>query len=152
MSDVCGANDGRSALPGARLPAPASGGNSGTPQVRKLGIKEGMRVALDSAPSGWQLTDPPPVQIVTRGRVDVLVWFVRAAAELAEIGPRASRIFPAGALWIAWPRKAAGHVSDVTDNGVREAVLPLGLVDVKVAAIDKEWSGLKIVWRRERRG
>ncbi len=54
-------------------------------------------------------------------------------------------------MWIAWPRKAAGHVSDVTDNGIREAVLPLGLVDVKVAAIDDDWSALKVVWRTERR-
>jgi hypothetical protein len=54
-------------------------------------------------------------------------------------------------LWIAWPRKAAGHVSDVTENGIRDVVLPLGLVDVKVAALDTAWSGLKIVWRTERR-
>ena len=126
-------------------------GYSGTPQARKLGIKAGLRVALDAAPPGWQLADPPPVDVVARGPVDVLVWFVRAAAELADVGPRAARIFPAGALWIAWPRKAAGHVSDVTDNGIRAAVLPLGLVDVKVAALDVDWSGLKIVWRKELR-
>jgi hypothetical protein len=59
---------------------------------------------------------------------------------------------PAGAaLWIAWPRRAAGHRSDVTENLIREVALPLGLVDTKVAALDADWSGLKIVWRRERR-
>jgi len=56
-----------------------------------------------------------------------------------------------GSLWIAWPRKAAGHVSDISDNALREIVLPVGLVDVKVAALDEHWSALKFVWRRERR-
>jgi hypothetical protein len=58
----------------------------------------------------------------------------------------------AGGLWIAWPRKAAGHVSDVDENAIREAALARKLVDVKVAAIDEDWSGLKLVWRREHRG
>ena len=58
---------------------------------------------------------------------------------------------PVGSLWIAWPRKAAGHVSDVTENAIRDGALELGMVDVKVAAIDTDWSGLKIVWRKENR-
>jgi hypothetical protein len=61
------------------------------------------------------------------------------------------QIFPAGACWVAWPRKAAGHVSDVDENAIRDAALELGMVDVKVAAIDEDWSGLKIVWRKENR-
>ena len=126
-------------------------GYSATPQTRKLGIKPAMRIALDAAPRGWRLTDPPPVEVAKSGAVDVLIWFVRADAELADVARRGERIFPAGALWIAWPRKAAGHISDVTENGIRAAVLPLGLVDVKVAAIDDDWSGLKIVWRVENR-
>ncbi len=60
-------------------------------------------------------------------------------------------IFPAGALWVAWPRKAAGPVIDVTENAIRQAALARGLVDVKVAAIDEDWSGLKVIWRRELR-
>jgi hypothetical protein len=60
-------------------------------------------------------------------------------------------IFPAGMVWIAWPRKAGGHVSDISENGIRDVVLPHGLVDVKVAALDEDWSGLKVVWRREKR-
>ena len=56
-----------------------------------------------------------------------------------------------GSLWIAWPRKAAGHVSDISESKLREVVLPVGLVDVKVAALDEHWSGLKFVWRRELR-
>jgi hypothetical protein len=63
----------------------------------------------------------------------------------------ATRIYPAGALWVAWPRRAAGHRSDITDNVVREHALPLGVVDVKVAAIDDDWSGLRLVWRTENR-
>ncbi len=127
-------------------------GYSATPQVRKLGIKAGMRVAVEHRPRGWRLTDPPSIVETTSGPADVLIWFIRAQAELAAAASFGQRIYPAGALWIAWPRRAAGHASDVTENGIRDVVLPLGLVDVKVAAIDKDWSGLKIVWRRENRG
>jgi hypothetical protein len=82
----------------------------------------------------------------------VIISFVRAAVELTDrVEELAARIRPDGAFWIAWPRRAAGHVSDVTENDIRAAVLPLGLVDVKVAAIDQDWSGLKIVWRRSER-
>jgi hypothetical protein len=62
------------------------------------------------------------------------------------------RVFPAGAVWVAWPRKAAGHTSDILEQTIRDVALPLGLVDVKVAAIDRDWSGLRLVWRRELRG
>ncbi len=129
-------------------------GYSPTPQARKLGLKPGLRVALEAAPDGWQLTDPPDVQFVPDGGpADVIISFVRAAVELTDrIKELGARIFPAGSLWVAWPRRAAGHQSDVTDDVVREVVLPLGLVDVKVAAIDDDWSGLKIVWRVENRG
>jgi hypothetical protein len=126
-------------------------GYSATPQVRKLGIKAGMRVGLEGAPRGWRFVDPPAVERVKDGPTDVLLWFVRRAADLAEVEPLAARVYPDGALWVVWPRKAAGHVSDVTEHGIRAAVLPFGLVDVKVAAIDDDWSGLKIVWRRETR-
>ena len=127
-------------------------GYSGTPQARKLGLKPGLRVALDGAPPGWTLDHPPGLDWVD-GSADVIVAFVRSSGELAQRLPGlAERIFPAGGLWIAWPRRAAGHVSDVTENVVREHVLPLGLVDVKVAAIDEDWSGLRVVWRVENRG
>jgi hypothetical protein len=123
-------------------------GYSTTPQARKLGLKPGLRVGLVGTPSGWSLTDPPDVDYVDQGPVDVLVAFLRSAVELeAMVGGLGQRIFPAGSLWIAWPRKAAGHLSDITDNVVRAAVLPHGLVDVKVAALDEDWSGLKVVWR-----
>ncbi|MCW2494261.1 hypothetical protein [Jatrophihabitans sp.] len=126
-------------------------GNSGTPQARKLGLKPGLRVSFHAAPAGWALDGPPEIELVADGPVDVFIAFVRSAAEL-EAAAWGERIFPTGALWIAWPRRAGGHTSDVTDSVVREAVLPLGLVDVKVAAIDDDWSGLKIVWRLTERG
>jgi len=127
-------------------------GYSPTPQARKLGLKPGLRVSLDKPPPGWRLTDPPDVSHVPDGAADVIVAFVRAEADLApRVEALGHRIFPAGALWIAWPRKAAGHISDMTENAVRDAALPLGLVDVKVAAIDDDWSGLKLVWRVEKR-
>ena len=126
-------------------------GYSATSQARKLGIKSGLRVGFVDAPGGWRLADPPPFSVAGAGAADVLIWFVRAAADLGAAATLGERIFPDGALWIAWPRRAAGHDSDVTENGIRDAVLPLGLVDVKVAAIDEDWSGLKIVWRKENR-
>lgn len=125
-------------------------GYSPAPQARKLGLKPGQRVAIDAAPPGWTLDDPPEIDYVTDGPADVIVAFVRSCADL-DPSTWGERIFPDGAVWIAWPRKAAGHVSDVTENAIRDAVLPPGLVDVKVAAIDEDWSGLKVVWRREKR-
>ena len=122
-----------------------------TPQARKLGIAAGCRLAVLEVPAGWALQDPPPTEPAGE-TADVVLAFVRAAAELDAIADWGERIYPAGALWIAWPRRAGGHVSDVTENAIRAAALPLGLVDVKVAAIDADWSGLKLVWRRERRG
>jgi DUF3052 family protein len=128
-------------------------GYSSAPQARKLGLKPGLRVALDSAPPGWELTEPPAVRFVPGGEpADVIISFVHAATELTDrVAELGRRIFPDGAIWIAWPRRAGGHQSDVTENGIRAAVLPAGLVDVKVAALDDDWSGLKIVWRRENR-
>jgi len=127
-------------------------GYSATPQARKLGLKPGRRLGLVDPPAGWTLADPPPTDDAGDGPADVLLVFVRAAADLDRLAGYGDRIFPNGAMWVAWPRRAAGHVSDVTENGIRDAALPHGLVDVKVAAIDDDWSGLKVVWRKERRG
>jgi hypothetical protein len=129
----------------------ATAGYSTTPQARKLGLKPGLRLALVDPPPDWRLDAPPPLEPARSGPADVVIAFVRRASALPGLVALGERIFPDGALWAAWPRKAAGHVSDVTENGIREAVLPHGLVDVKVAAIDADWSGLKLVWRTERR-
>jgi hypothetical protein len=123
---------------------------SGTPQARKLGLKDGLRVALSEPPEGWELIDPPAglLPADAGGAADVVVAFFRAADEIGERLPAlARRVFPAGAVWALWPRRAAGHVSDITDNVLRGHALDLGLVDVKVAAVDENWSGLRLVWR-----
>jgi hypothetical protein len=123
-------------------------------QARKLGLKPGHRVALDEPPAGWQLREPPDGLRGPDpdGAADVIVAFFRAGAEIpGRLPALARRIFPAGALWAAWPRRAAGHHSDITDNLVREHALGHGLVDVKVAAIDEDWSGLRLVWRARNR-
>jgi hypothetical protein len=129
-------------------------GYSGTPQARKLGLKPGQRVALDAGPDGWALTAPPgglrPAD--GDGGADVILAFFRAAAEVTERLPAlGQRVFPAGAIWALWPRRAAGHASDITDQVVRSCALDLGLVDVKVAAVDDDWSGLRLVWRTTNR-
>jgi hypothetical protein len=129
-------------------------GYSGTPLAKKLGIKPGARVALDQAPPGWAVPDLPEgvVPAADTDPADVIVAFFREAAELPERLPLlARRIFPAGGLWLAWPRKAGGHSSDITENILRDHALPLGIVDNKVAAIDDDWSGLRVVWRLEHR-
>lgn len=129
-------------------------GYSGTPQLKKLGIVPGVRLDVVDAPIGWSFeTDPTGTErAAPDAPADVIVAFARSAADLRQhVTALAERIRPAGALWIAWPRKAAGHVSDVTENLIRDVALPLGLVDVKVAAIDTDWSGLKLVWRRTNR-
>jgi hypothetical protein len=130
-------------------------GYSARPQAGKLGLRSGQRVYLHRAPSGWDLTDPPDglTDAGPDGPADVIIAFFTAAAALesGDLDALARRIYPAGALWIAWPRRAGGHRSDITDNVIREHALPIGLVDVKVAAIDEDWSGLRLVWRVENR-
>jgi hypothetical protein len=134
--------------------AVAPSGYSGTPLARKLGVKAHHRLVVHGAPVGWAVPDlPEGVRVMTRAaHADVVVAFFRQAAALtAEVARLGEVIAPDGSLWVAWPRRAAGHASDITDNVVRQVALPLGLVDVKVAAIDNDWSALKLVWRTEER-
>jgi hypothetical protein len=133
---------------------PDGAGYSGTPLARKLGVKAHQCLLIYAAPPGWAVPElPEGVSVVTTGeRAEVVVAFFRHALELASEIERLGRvIMPAGSLWLAWPRRAGGHTSDITDNVIRQIVLPLGLVDVKVAALDHDWSGLKVVWRKELR-
>ena len=119
-----------------------------TAQLAKLGIRPGARWRLDGAPADWAFEVAPERLEETTATADVVIAFVTAAEQVPPTLERLeSAIFPTGALWIAWPRKAAGHVSDVTDTVIREAALSRKLVDTKVAAIDSDWSGLKLVWR-----
>jgi len=137
-------------------------GYSGTPLWKKLGLKEGRTLLLSGGPPGWSLDEAPDGINVEelrdgeaegRGRADeVLLAFFGSRAELSAALPGlARRIFPGAALWVAWPRRAGGHESDIREQDIRELALGLGLVDVKVAAIDEDWSGLRLVWRRELR-
>jgi hypothetical protein len=128
-------------------------GYSGTPLVQKLGIKEGHRVALVGAPKGFAL-DAPHAKISARlGKLhDVVIAFVTARAELAPLLDKIRpRMTPACGLWIAWPKKSSGVVTDMTEQAIRDVALPTGLVDNKVCAIDDIWSGLRLVIRRELR-
>jgi hypothetical protein len=127
-------------------------GYSGTPQLQKLGIAPGIRLRILGADPAWSFTEPlDGVELVDQGPCDVALVFVRSLAELTHVQRWGELVYPSGAFWVAWPRTASGHVSDVDESAIREAALAVGLVDVKVAAIDDDWSGLKIVWRRENR-
>lgn len=129
-------------------------GYSGTPLVKKLGFKEGFRVALVNSPPGFQRElDPLPndVQIIAgllpKG-LDLILLFVESQQTLKKEFPRMRRkLAENGMLWIAWPKKASGMLTDLSDNSVREIGLKAGLVDVKVCAVNDVWSGLKFVYR-----
>jgi hypothetical protein len=131
-------------------------GYSGTALPRKLGIKEGGVVALRGAPEGFEATlgELPHGARVKRAAapVDVVVAFFTRAAELdRRLGGLAKAIYPDGGLWIAWPKRASGVATDITEDVIRDLALPRGLVDNKVCAIDETWSGLRIVHRLENR-
>jgi hypothetical protein len=132
----------------------AVAGYSGTPLAQKLGIKEGSTLALLDEPSGTVAPLPKDVTVKrqARGSADVAVAFFtdRAALE-RRVGALSKMIFPDGGLWVAWPKKSSGLATTVDEHVVRAVALPLGLVDNKVCAIDSTWSGLRLVWRRERR-
>jgi hypothetical protein len=132
-------------------------GYSRTPLAKKLGIGDDTRVAVVDEPEGFRdLLAPVPPNVAfrtsLRGKVDVVVLFVTRRAELERRVTAAGRaIFPDGGFWVAWPKKASGVATDITEDTVREVALPLGLVDNKVCAVDDIWSGLRVVWRKERR-
>lgn len=130
---------------------PGMAGYSGTPLPAKLGVKPDQRLALANAPDGFLPSLgalPEGARVASRGAFDLGVFFVRSARALtAALAKAHPRLDPAGALWIAWPKKASGVPTDVTEDVVRAAALARGLVDVKVCAIDGTWSGLKLVVR-----
>lgn len=131
----------------------STSGYSGTPLARKLGIKNGGRLAVLSAPAGFDRTLgrlPNGVQVrrQARGCVDVIVFFVTRRAELARRFPAMARALePDGGLWVAWPKKTSGVATDLVFEVVQHIGLDAGLVDNKVCAIDTTWSGLRFVYR-----
>lgn len=132
-------------------------GCSGRPLAAKLGVREGARVALVGAPAGVEALLAPLPGGAAADRddpegADVVLAFATSAEDLRALVPALGRdVFPDRMLWIAWPKRASGVATDVTEDVVRAVALPLGLVDTKVCAIDATWSGLRLVWRRELR-
>ena len=134
----------------------ATPGYSGKPLAAKLGIKAEHLVLLDNAPAGFVLEGLPAGTSVARrpGRTpyDVVLMFCPDRAQLTK---RLSVLLPrtatAGMIWAAWPKRSSGVSTDLDENGIRELALPLGVVDVKVCAIDATWSGLKLVRRLSNR-
>lgn len=132
-------------------------GYSGKPLAAKLGIREGMTLSVVSPPrdyrelvgglpAGAALASPPPTNS------DFVHLFVTSRKDLErELRRWRARIAPAGMIWVSWPKRAARVPTDVTEDAVREVALPMGLVDVKVCAIDEIWSGLKLVIRKANR-
>jgi len=135
----------------------ASAGYSGTPLPQKLGIKEAHKIAVLGAPQEFALGALPmgvalQRSLAGKGLLDVLVVFVTRRADLvARIATCRPRMQQAAGLWIAWPKRASGMATDITEDTVREVALPTGLVDNKVCAIDEIWSGLRLVIRKELR-
>jgi hypothetical protein len=125
-------------------------GYSGTPLARKLGISADTSVLLDGAPPDFTLPElPRPVRRVGRGPYDVVLCFCPSFDRLATRWPVLHPLTtPAGALWIAWPKRSSGVPTDLDENRVRDYALGHGRVDVKVCAIDDVWSGLKHVIRK----
>jgi hypothetical protein len=119
---------------------------SDTPLPRKLGIKEGSRVALQKAPDGF--AELLGVKPKLRGEFDVAVLFATRQGELTRaFTPLARRLAPAGGLWVAWPKKASGVETDLTFDAVQRTGLDAGLVDNKSCAIDDTWQAVRFVIR-----
>lgn len=132
-------------------------GYSGTPLAKKLGIREGMRLFVGNAPRDYRkLVAPLPqdVAIVSRAdrETDLVHLFTKERKQLeAALRGWRGKLRDDAVIWLSWPKKSAGLATDITEDTIREVALPLGLVDVKVCAVDEVWSGLKLVLRREHR-
>ena len=142
--------------PGKVSAPPSVAGYSGTPLLQKLGVKEGHKVGLVGAPTGFDLGTLPTGATCnnrpTGNAYDVLVVFVKKRADLVtQIAALRPKLTQAGGLWIAWPKKASGVPTDIVEDTIRAVALPTGLVDNKVCAIDGTWSGLRLVIRKENR-
>ena len=132
-------------------------GYSGTPLVRKLGIKDGYKVFFKNHPENYEeLLVPLPdnLNIVSRlsNDIDLIHFFTKQRAELEKgLHKQITKINQNGMIWVSWPKKSSKVETDITEDVIREVALPMGLVDVKVCAVDETWSGLKLVIRRENR-
>jgi hypothetical protein len=132
-------------------------GYSGKPVVQKLGIQPGFCIFVEGAPSAYgDLVGklPAGVRVAARPKapLDMVHLFVTEAAGLAgKLRGYRAAIVPDGMIWVSWPKKSSGVATDLSDVVVRDTALPLGLVDIKVCAIDETWSGLKFVVPKNQR-
>ena len=132
-------------------------GYSDTPLAKKLGFKEFARVRVSNAPANYLALvslRPENVRISHSIRKNIDIWhfFTKSAVLLDNNLPKMLQtINQDGMIWVSWPKKASGVRTDVTEDTIRTIALPLGLVDVKVCAVDETWSGLKLVIRKELR-
>ena len=132
-------------------------GYSGTPLAKKLGIKAGMVLHIVNAPCDYAaLVEglPEGAMITAAGakHLDLVHIFTKSRAELlASLKAFQKKIKQDGIIWVSWPKKSSGIASEITEDTIRDVALPLGLVDIKVCAVDETWSGLKLVIRRENR-
>ena len=132
-------------------------GYSGTPLAKKLGIGIGSRIFLADAPKHYmKLVAPLPegVRVVRKidGETDIVHIFSTERARLTAALQRSlNRLKQDGMIWVSWPKKSSKVPTDITEDTIREVALPMGLVDVKVCAVDEVWSGLKLVVRRKNR-
>ena len=132
-------------------------GYSGTALAKKLGIKEGSRVFVVDAPKDYaKLVEPLPPDVRLVPRVDAQTDLVHIFASERKrlrgaLESALAKLQPAGTIWVSWPKKASKVPTDIVEDSVREIALPLGLVDIKVCAVDDVWSGLKLVLRKENR-
>lgn len=132
-------------------------GYSGKPVWQKLGLAPALRVLVRGAPADYAMLVGCDVNELTlvgpRAAFDLAHVFATSRAALAsEIGALDKRLPDSGTIWVSWPKKASKVATDITEDTVRDIALPLGLVDVKVCAIDATWSGLKLMRRRTARG
>ena len=132
-------------------------GYSGTPLAQKLGIKAGSKLFTSSAPANYSsLLSPLPVGLAFVKSItpttDVVHLFATSKSKLATALARSlSKIRPDAAIWVSWPKKASKVETDITEDTIREVAFQLGLVDIKVCAVDDTWSGLKLIIRKENR-
>ena len=129
-------------------------GYSGSSLAKKLGVKDGQRTWRDAMPASVaaEISDAgvdPLVLATPRSGLEMAHVFVTRRADLARKLARLRRLLaPEGTLWVSWPKKAAKVATDISEDVIRAEALPLGLVDVKVCAVDDIWSGLKLVIRK----
>ena len=132
-------------------------GYSGTPLARKLSLKDGLRTWWEGMPNSVRaeiLGDGLELDLLDapEAPIEAAHVFVTSRSALEDAVSRLLPLLaPSGFLWVSWPKKASKLPTDITEDGIRDVVLPQGLVDVKVCAVDATWSGLKLMIRKERR-